>query len=89
VYQQAVPGKIPIASDAWTSTNRLSFLALTASWITEDWGLAISLINFILLKGTHSGANMASATYKTLDESKMTQKVSYSDNSWSYYQKLT
>jgi len=76
-YRQATPGKIPIASDAWTSTNQLSFLALTASWITEDWELVISLIDFILLKGVHSGANMAGMTYKTLEEFDMKHKVSY------------
>ena len=64
-YRQAVLGKIPIVSNVWTSTNQLSFLALTASWITEDWELVISLIDFILLKGMHSGANMAGMTYKT------------------------
>jgi hypothetical protein len=61
----------------WTSTNQLSFLALTASWITEDWELVISLIDFILLKGVHSGANMAGLTYKTLEEFEMKHKVSY------------
>jgi hypothetical protein len=75
-----VPGQIPIASDAWTSANRHAFLALTASWITEDWEIVIALIDFILLTGTHSGANMAKVAFKTLEELDMKDKVSRPDS---------
>ena len=72
---QAVPGRIPVASDAWTSKNRLAFLALTASWINEDWEMRVALIDFIQLVGSHSGENMANEAFKTLNELEMVEKV--------------
>lgn len=71
-----MPGRIPIASDAWTSANRHAFLALTGSWITEDWEMVIALVDFIELTGTHSGANMAKSAFGTLEELDMKEKVS-------------
>lgn len=73
---QSVPGRIPIASDAWTSKNQHAFLALTASWINEDWEMVITLIDFIQLTGSHSGENMAKEAFKTLKELNIKEKAS-------------
>ena len=72
-----MPGSIPIASDAWTLSNRIAFLALTASWITKDWELVLLLLDFIELKGAHSGANMAGVVFESLIDLDMKDKVNH------------
>lgn len=55
--------------------NRLSYLAITGSWITDDWELEAALLDFIQLHGSHSGANMAKVTHKGLEELDICEKV--------------
>lgn len=51
--------KISLALDAWTSPNNLSFLAVNAYFITSSWEYKERLISFPLIKGNHSGENLA------------------------------
>ena len=51
--------KISLALDAWTSPNNLSFLAVNAYFITSSWDYKERLICFPLIKGSHSGENLA------------------------------
>jgi len=45
--------------DIWTSSNMLSFLNITAHWITRDWELKEILLDFCILYRLHSGENLA------------------------------
>ena len=45
-YLASIPGLLAIGCDAWTSSNRIAFLAITASWITDQWELEETLIDF-------------------------------------------
>ncbi|EUC65939.1 hypothetical protein RSOL_503070 [Rhizoctonia solani AG-3 Rhs1AP] len=67
-YMCDLPGLMAIACDAWTSANRIAFLAITGSWITSDWKLEETLLDFIELQGAHDGQNMASAVATALTE---------------------
>ena len=58
---QNVPGMISFALDVWTSPNVYSFLAITAHWITKDWELKDTLIDFVDLSDSHSGENLCNA----------------------------
>ena len=58
---QNVLGMISFALDVWTSPNVYSFLAITAHWITEDWELKDTLIDFVDLSGPHSEENLCNA----------------------------
>jgi hypothetical protein len=51
--------KISIAADAWTSPDKLAFLAVVACYITDDWELQEVLIGFEQIKGTHTSENVA------------------------------
>ena len=51
--------KISIAADAWTSPNKLAFLAIVGYWITDDWELKEVLLGFEQIHGAHTGENMA------------------------------
>ncbi len=52
-----VPGKLSITMDIWTSKNMLSFLVIRAHWITIDWKMKSSLLDFSPIDGEHTGAN--------------------------------
>lgn len=69
------PGQIALACDTWTSINRHAFLAITGAWISEDWEMVEVLIDFIELKGPHTGDNMASAFFKSLKDLNILDKV--------------
>jgi len=51
--------KVSIAADAWTSPNKLAFLAVLAYYITDNWELKEVLIGFEQIKGAHTGENLA------------------------------
>jgi len=51
--------KISIAADAWTSPNKLAFLAIVGYWITDDWEMKEVLLGFEQIHGAHTGENMA------------------------------
>ncbi|CAG8697217.1 811_t:CDS:2, partial [Cetraspora pellucida] len=65
---QDIPGKISFALNSWTSTNVYSFLAITGHWITKDWVLQNSLLDFMNILGPHSGENLCDAFIKSCNE---------------------
>ncbi|EUC60341.1 hypothetical protein RSOL_337550, partial [Rhizoctonia solani AG-3 Rhs1AP] len=64
-----------VACDAWTSSNRIAFLAIIGSWITQDWNLEEILLDFVELPGAHSGQNMASAIASVISELGISNKL--------------
>lgn len=74
-YLASIPGLIAIGCDAWTSSNRIAFLAITASWITDQWELEETLIDFRELQGAHTGQNMAEEVASVVSELGITDKV--------------
>ncbi|CUA76039.1 Zinc finger BED domain-containing protein DAYSLEEPER [Rhizoctonia solani] len=67
-YLSSIPGLLAIACDAWTSSNRIAFLAITASWITKEWKREETLIDFRELHGAHTGRNMAEEVTAVVSE---------------------
>ena len=63
-----VDGRISLAADAWTSPNKLAFLAIVAYWVSDNWQMEEVLIGFEEIKGSHTGANMAGIINKVLAE---------------------
>lgn len=55
----AVPGKISITMDAWTSKNVLSFLAIRGHWLDRKWSYQTKLLDFAFIEGDHSGFNLS------------------------------
>lgn len=74
-YLASLAGLMAISCDAWTSSNRIAFLAITGSWITHDWHLEETLLDFVELSGPHDGQNMANAVASVLDELGIEEKV--------------
>lgn len=73
---QSIPGLMPIALDAWTSSNRIAFLAIVGTFITEDWRMEEVLLDFIEMHGAHDGKNMADCLCRTVVELDLRPKVS-------------
>jgi len=59
--------KINLTIDAWTSSNKLPFLAVTAHWINTQYEKFNTLIRFERLKGSHTASNMADVLVKVLN----------------------
>ncbi|KAJ6647836.1 Zinc finger BED domain-containing protein RICESLEEPER 2, partial [Pseudolycoriella hygida] len=53
----AVPGKISITLDGWTSKHGLPFLAIRGYWVDEQWQLKSKLLDFAYIEGNHDGRN--------------------------------
>ncbi|CAB5359159.1 unnamed protein product [Rhizophagus irregularis] len=75
ILLQKIPGRISFALDAWTSINGYGFLAITAHWITKNWKLCDSLLDFIKLSGPHSGENICNAFVKSCDDFGILEKI--------------
>jgi len=61
--------------DCWTSSNVIAFLGITCHYVDCNWILNDVLLDFVHLKGSHSGLNMATEFLKSADELKVLPKV--------------
>ena len=59
--------KVNLTIDAWTSSNKLPFLAVTAHWINIRYEKFNTLIGFERLRGSHTAGNMADVLVKVLN----------------------
>jgi hypothetical protein len=55
---------VALSFDGWTSLNNLSMLAINGSWAGPDIVVYKACFDFIEIKGTHSGENLAYYVYK-------------------------
>jgi hypothetical protein len=53
----------------------ISFLGITCHYLDSNWNLKNILLDFINLKGPHSGENIANAFSKCLQDMKILTKV--------------
>ncbi|QRV92757.1 AC9 transposase [Ceratobasidium sp. AG-Ba] len=67
-YLTSLLGLMAISCNGWTSSNRIAFLAIVGSWITEDWRLEEVLLDFVELHGAHTGENMSIVVASALTE---------------------
>lgn len=68
-------GKVSLSLDCWSSSTRMSFMAIKAHYITDDWKLAEELIGFEPLTGVHSGQELASVVNNILEKRKLSERV--------------
>jgi hypothetical protein len=67
---------ISFTLDAWTSKNQIPFLGISAHWISSNWKLKNTILDFQPLEGTHSGENLARVFFNTIKEYEILNKVS-------------
>ena len=62
------PGaRISLALDAWTSPNKLTFMAVTGYFINADWKYREALLRFKPLSGLHTGKYLANVLKQVLE----------------------
>ena len=64
--------KISIALDAWTRTNHFGFLTIKIYYINTHQDLKEKLLDFILMRGLHTGVSMAKEVFKALKSAGLT-----------------
>jgi hypothetical protein len=67
--------KVCLAMDAWTSPNKIAFLAIVVYWITPDWRYRHELIAFEQLHGTHTGKHLNRVLIENTKEYEIHDKV--------------
>jgi hypothetical protein len=66
---------ISFTLDIWTAPNRVPIFAIIAHWITLEFDEREEVIEFIELKGSHTGEQLAEIVEKTLEELKLKPKL--------------
>ena len=66
---------IALSLDGWTSQNSLPMLAINGKWLSPDFQLHQACIEFIEIKGSHSGENLAAIVFKALKKYGLLQKL--------------
>jgi hypothetical protein len=61
--------KILLALDAWTANNYLCFLAIKVYFINDKWQLVERLLDFIPMRGSHTGEAIAKEVHNLLRNS--------------------
>ncbi|CAA7270448.1 unnamed protein product [Cyclocybe aegerita] len=64
---EALESQVLLSLDAWTSENQIVFLAIVAHYITNNGESEELLIDFKEIIGEHSGENMVSMVWETLE----------------------
>ena len=67
--------KINLTRDAWTSGNKLPFMAITAHWIDTRYERFNTLIGFERLSGSHTAGNMSDVMIKVLHMYKIRESI--------------
>lgn len=53
--------KISFTTDGWTGKNSAQFIAVTATYITENFDFKNILLDFVEIRGSHTGARLSQA----------------------------
>jgi hypothetical protein len=75
LHDIGITTKLSIALDAWSAANHLSFLAVNGYYINDDWQLKEVLLDFVPLRGSHTGDSMATEVLQILRETGTTRKL--------------
>jgi ribosomal protein S27E len=67
--------KMSIALDAWSAANHLSFLAVKGYYINTKWKLRERLLDFVPMRGRHTGESMATDVVKVLSDTNTTSRL--------------
>jgi hypothetical protein len=67
--------KVAISLDCWSSTTRLSFMAIMVYYIDKDWKYREELIGFENLREVHDGHTLATVLNKVFDEYNLRARI--------------
>jgi hypothetical protein len=67
--------KLSLAFDGWTAGNHLGFLAVKGYYVNDNWQLREVLLDFVPLRGRHSGVSLASTILQVLRSTRTTKRL--------------
>lgn len=68
-------GKISFIIDCWTSSNQHPFQGVIGTWISDDWVLHNVVLDLTLLRGSHTGENIAQSLWDVLVDYGIVEKL--------------
>lgn len=57
-FFSSIKSRVSFTTDIWTSPNDLSFMAITAHWISPQFVVQSLLVDFLEIQGSHTGVNI-------------------------------
>lgn len=66
--------RVAITSDAWTSVATVSYVTITAHYISEDWKIVSHVLQTRAVYESHTGAHMARLLLDVVEEWQLTDK---------------
>ncbi len=67
--------KISLVIDCWTSSNQIPFQGVIGRFIDKNWNLITLPLDLTILKGPHTGQNIAHALLPVLDDFGIVYKI--------------
>ena len=73
---QEIPGGIAVTTDIWTTDSfDKSFMTVTIHYLNNSWKLRGILLDFISIKGSHTGAEISNAMEICLQDMGIISKI--------------
>lgn len=72
---KATSSTVSLTLDAWTSNNKKPMLAINVHWLDEEFVKRSHCLEFVEIKGSHSGETLASYVFATLQEFGLCEKL--------------
>ena len=67
-------GRVAITCDAWTSVATVSYVTVTAHFISDEWQLVSLVLQTRAMYESHTGANVADLLKRVADEWHLNEK---------------
>ncbi len=67
--------KLSLTLDCWTSKNQYSFLGITVHYIDKNWVIISTLLDFVEVKGSHTGENLAHYLVNVVNDFGISDKI--------------
>jgi len=61
--------------DCWTSSNQNPFLGIVITWVDNEWNLQTRVLDLNILKGSHTGTNLAESFISTIEDFGIQKKL--------------
>ena len=71
----SVSSRFSATMDMWTSTQNLGYMCITVHWIDDNWQMQKRIVQFMNVKGNHSGKKLANEFCKSLMNWNLEKKI--------------
>lgn len=72
---QMIPGKVCLTGDGWSSKRKRGFFVITIHWVSEEWNLQSTTLEFLNFPPPHTGKTTSNFILTALKKYKIEKKV--------------